>query len=432
MSHQARQPAARIDFDDASWAESVTRPRTVLIGGHDATGNRVDVAMDPGTGLITEVGRLQSLEADTVEDVSGMLILPAGAEPHAHLDKALSARDIAAMPADLDQAVTDWARIWPTLTVEDIKARATEAVIEMVRHGYTLVRTHVDIASGVGVRGVEALLEVRDDMRRRRLCDLQIVGLVSLPFGGDAGAPHRRLLDEAIDMGIDVVGGSPDIDPDPMGATIAAVEAAARSGLPIDLHTDQTVDPSFFYLPEYIRLLRQHEIARSAASHCISLSTQPLDVQRRVADQLAASGTSVFVMPLTSLFYFGWDTPVGPPRGLAPVRVLDEAGVLVAAGADNVRDVFFPYGRFDPLETAAVVAMVAHLDPDRAWDMCSNRARQALGVPPTTLAVGAPAELLAVAGRSLTEVVGGAPADRTTIHQGRVVARTRATTDLLA
>lgn len=137
-------------------------------------------------------------------------------------------------------------------------------------------------------------------------------------------------------------------------------------------------------------------------------------------------------MPLTSLFYFGWDTPVGPPRGLAPVRVLDEAGVLVAAGADNVRDVFFPYGRFDPLETAAVVAMVAHLDPDRAWDMCSNRARQALGVPPTTLAVGAPAELLAVAGRSLTEVVGGAPADRTTIHQGRVVARTRATTDLLA
>jgi cytosine deaminase len=336
------------------------------------------------------------------------------------------------MPADLDQAVSDWARIWPLLTVDDMRARATEAIGEMVRNGYTLIRTHVDIASGVGVRGIEALIQVRDDMHRRRLCDLQVVGLVSLPFGGEAGAAHRRLLDEAIEMGIDVVGGSPDIDPDPMGATVAAVDAAARSGLPIDLHTDQTVDSSFFYLPEYVRLLRERGITRSAASHCISLSTQPLDVQRRVADQLAAAGTAVFVMPLTSLFYFGWDTPVGPPRGLAPVHVLDEAGVLVAAGADNVRDVFFPYGRFDPLETAAVVAMVSHLDPDRAWDMCSNRARRALGAAPVTLTVGSPAELLAVAGRSITEVVGGAPSDRVTVHRGRVVARTRSTTDLLA
>jgi cytosine deaminase len=114
------------------------------------------------------------------------------------------------------------------------------------------------------------------------------------------------------------------------------------------------------------------------------------------------------------------------------VHVLDEAGVLVAAGADNVRDVFFPYGRFDPLETAAVVAMVSHLDPDRAWDMCSNRARRALGAAPVTLTVGSPAELLAVAGRSITEVVGGAPSDRVTVHRGRVVARTRSTTDLLA
>ena len=407
-------------------------PRTVLIGGGDAKGVRIDVAVDPATGLIDEVGLIRPREHDTVEDVSGMLILPAGAEPHAHLDKTLSARDIAAMPADLDQAVSDWARIWPMLTVDDMKARAAEAVGEMVRNGYTLIRTHVDIASGVGVRGIEALIQVRDDMRRRGLCDLQVVGLVSLPFGGEAGAAHRRLLDEAIEMGIDVVGGSPDIDPDPMGATVAAVDAAARSGLPIDLHTDQTVDSSFFYLPEYVRLLRERGITRSAASHCISLSTQPLDVQRHVADQLAAAGTAVFVMPLTSLFYFGWDTPVGPPRGLAPVHVLDEAGVLVAAGADNVRDVFFPYGRFDPLETAAVVAMVSHLDPDRAWDMCSNRARRALGATPVTLTVGAPAELLAVAGRSITEVVGGAPSDRVTVHRGRVVARTRSTTDLLA
>lgn len=406
--------------------------RTVLTGGRDAGGARVDVAVDPVTGLIDEVGILTAREGDTVEDVTGMLVLPAGAEPHAHLDKALSARDIPAMPVDLDQAVADWSALWPTLTTDDIAARATESITEMVRNGYTLVRTHVDISTGVGLRGIEALLQVRDEMHRRGLCDVQVVGLAARPMSGDAGADHRRLLEEAIEMGLDVVGGSPDLDPDPIGGTAAAVEIAARHGLPIDLHTDQTVDPSFFHLPDYVRLVREHGLTQAAASHCISLGTQPLDVQRRVADELAAAGMAVFVQPLTSLFYFGWDAPVGPPRGVAPVHVLEAAGVTVASGADNVRDVFFPYGRFDPLETAAVLGMVAHLDPGHAWELCSNRVRQAVGAPIVSLTAGSPAELLVVPGRSITEVVAAAPVDRLVIHRGRIVARTRSTHELLA
>ncbi|MFT3851760.1 MAG: amidohydrolase family protein [Ilumatobacteraceae bacterium] len=404
--------------------EASTVGRLVLRNGRDAAGVPTDVAVDGTTGLITDVGVVEARAADVVEDVRGMVILPAGAEPHAHLDKALAAGDLAAMPVDLAQAVDDWRRIWPTLTEEDFVARAMESVVEMVHHGDTLIRTHIDIGAGVGLRGVSAMLAVRDEAHRRGLCDIQVVGLAAQPMSGTVGAEHRRLLEEAIDAGIDVVGGSPDLDPDPVGGTAAAVEMAAAHGMPIDMHTDQTVDRDFFVLPEYVRLVREHGLAGASASHCISLSTQSLDVQRRTAAELAEAGIAVFVMPLTSLFFFGWDEPVGPPRGVAPVRVLEEAGVLVAAGADNVRDVFFPYGRFDPLETAAVLAMVAHLDPDHAWQMCSNRARIALGHTPVELRPGSPAELLVVAGRSITEAVGAADPSRLTIHRGRIVART--------
>ncbi len=53
-------------------------------------------------------------------------------------------------------------------------------------------------------------------------------------------------------------------------------------------------------------------------------------------------------------------------RGLTAVAALRDAGVPVAAGADNIRDPFNPLGRTDPLETASLLAAAAHLTPAQA------------------------------------------------------------------
>lgn len=39
-------------------------------------------------------------------------------------------------------------------------------------------------------------------------------------------------------MGAGVVGGCPDLDPDPAGYVEAVLEVAAEHGVPVDLHTD--------------------------------------------------------------------------------------------------------------------------------------------------------------------------------------------------
>ena len=137
-------------------------------------------------------------------------------------------------------------------------------------------------------------------------------------------------------------------------------------------------------------------------------------------------------MPLTSLFLFGWEELVSPPRGVTAINTLRAAGVVVAAGSDNVQDPFFPYGRCDPFETAGVLALVAHLTADEAWDMVSGAARKAMGRPAVTLTPGSRADLVAIDGLNMTEALSMASEDRIVVHRGRVVSRTTTHRTLLA
>jgi cytosine deaminase len=123
----------------------------------------------------------------------------------------------------------------------------------------------------------------------------------------------------------------------------------------------------------------------------------------------------------------GWDHPVSTPRGLTAVRRLLDAGVRLGAGADNVRDPFNPVGRSDALETASLLVTAGHLTLNEAYAAVSSGARSVMNLEPAGVFVGAKAELLAVRGDNLADVVANAPADRYVIHAGRLVAHSEVT-----
>jgi cytosine deaminase len=52
-----------------------------------------------------------------------------------------------------------------------------------------------------------------------------------------------------------------------------------------------------------------------------------------------------------------------------------------------------------------------------------------MGLEAVTITAGAPAELLAVRASTLREAIATGPPDRFVFHKGRLVARTRATTE---
>lgn len=405
---------------------------TVLLsGGRSPEGERLDLRCDSTTALIAAAApELAPLAGETVVDCTGKVLLPGPVEPHAHLDKALSAEAAPNPAGDLPGAIAAWRAYRPQLTPDEIHGRARAAALELVASGTTTIRSHVDVGDGIGLRGIEAVARVRDELRAEGLADLQVVALISPPVCGTDGEAMRTMLRAAMDAGADVVGGCPHIEADPAEATRELVAIAAELGLPIDLHVDETLDPSILGLRAYAAEIAAAggRVPGAVAGHCVSLGVQEPVVQTAVASEVAAAGIAVVTLPQTNLYLQSRDRPVAPPRGLTAVQALLDAGACVCAGADNVRDPFNAVGRSDALETAALLVMAAHLSPQRAWHLCSNAGRQALHLPPVHLQAGDPAELVAVRGVSLADAIARGSQDRVVVHRGAVVATTTVAT----
>lgn len=413
--------------------------RGVLLGGgragNDPSGRPtgpVDVELDEGLVVAVEPasGAPARLGASEI-DLDGYTLLPAPAEPHTHLDKAFTAADVINPRGDLDGAVTAWAGHLTGLVdrdeaEEDIARRARRGALALLAHGATAVRTHVNVGPGIELTGLRAVLTVRDDLRA--LMDIQVVAMSAPPWTGTAGAANRARLAAAAEAGADLLGGPVHRDPDPAAAIQACLRLAAEAGLPVDLHMDETLDPAVTWLAELARVAAELPSVAVTASHCVSLSVQPDTDRETICDALAAAGIGVVTLPQTNLYLQGRDWRGAVPRGLTSVADLRAAGVTVAAGADNLQDPFNPVSRADPLETAALAVAAGHLTLADAYRAVSLDARAVLGLPAPSLQPGSPAELLAVRGTSLPEVIGGASEDRRVFHRGRLVADTRVTT----
>ncbi|MER7828908.1 amidohydrolase family protein [Streptomyces sp. NPDC095602] len=376
--------------------EGATTDTTALLlcGARLADGRTVDVRLSGGR--VEAVGTPGSLGAHGARvDLAGYLLLPAPAEPHAHADTALGAD----APGPVSYAA------------EDVQRRATEAALLQLGHGATALRAHVRIGDVQGLAVLEAVLQARRSLRG--LVDLTTVAVPRL-LTGVAGADGLAMLRDAVRMGASVVGGRPDLDPDPAGYAEAVLEVAAEYGCPVDLHTDGD-DPA--------RLARLAAMAGGlrtgvAIGPCGALGRLPAEARTRVADRLAAAGVTVTCLPQGGCA----GTEV---RGVAPVRLLRSAGVRIAAGSGALRDVANPVGRGDPLEAAYLLVSQGGLRPADAYGAVSETAREVMGLPPVRVEAGFPAELLAVRGERLAGVLSLAYS-RIVVHRGRVVARTSA------
>ncbi|MDE0161302.1 MAG: amidohydrolase family protein [Acidimicrobiaceae bacterium] len=403
----------------------------VLRNARLADGRHVDVRIDTAEGTIAGVAAAGSTEAGDegegdegeVDDLGGWLLLPAMAEPHAHLDKALTADEVPNPTGDLMGAINAWfeAAEKGRLSHERTVERATQAFEMLLVHGVTAVRTHINVTADIGVSSVLAVQEAARSMEG--LIDYQTVALTGWPMTGPDSAPSVRALEAAVEAGVDLVGGVPNLQDDPPACIADVLSLATSAGIDIDLHTDETLDPSVLTLRELARQVSDKGFDGTvAASHCVSLGMQPPDVQAAVAAEVAAAGISVITLPQTNLFLQGRDDPRATPRGLTAVQALLDAGAAVAAGADNVQDPFNLVGRSDPLETAALMVMAGHRLPADAYGMVSNTARQVMGLAPVNFEPGDPADLVAIDAPSLRGAVADAPMSRRVYRRGRLVA----------
>ncbi|MCU1479161.1 MAG: cytosine deaminase, partial [Subtercola sp.] len=348
--------------------------------------------------------------------------LTAPAEPHAHLDKALSWDAINPPMGDLVSAIVAWREYAQVMTTESIAERARRAALLMLRQGTTAIRSHVDVLLGdEPLRGVKALLEVRDELRG--LIDIELVALAS----SDAPDAH---IEAALDLGVDLVGGAPHLAPDPSADLQRLLRIAERAGAGVDIHTDEGLGGPLT-LGELALSVREWPADRNrSAGHCVRLGTLEAAELSVVLAEVKLSDVGIISLPITNLYLQGWEHPVSTPRGLTAIRALLDSNIRFAAGADNVRDPFNPVGSSDALETASLLVTAGHLTLDEAYTAVSDGARDVMALPRAGVQVGAAAELLAVRGASLSDVIANASADRYVIHAGNLVAQSTVSYDV--
>lgn len=383
-------------------------------------GSQFDIAI--AEGLISWMGVPGSSTQPVVQeiDATGYILTPSFVEPHAHLDKAFLADRVFNPDGDLMGAIRGLEAVRDTITHEDIVERAIQAATLLSRNGVTSVRTHADTTMSGGLSSVLALLDAK--RRCAHFIDIQVAMLLEWPVTGIEGADRRALAKDAIAAGVDVVGGCPHLDPDPRKAVEYLLDLAMEHNLPLDLHADENLRPDSCDLEHLADIVLMQNFAhRMNASHCVSLSVQSDNDIRRISEKVAAANISVTALPQTNLFLQGRGITSATPRAIAPVNALLNAGVTVAAGADNLQDPFNLMGRGDPLEIASLLVTAAHVSPAIAHHMVSQASSKVVTGHASEVAVGNQANLVAIRATTLRESVAMGPPDRIVVYGGVVI-----------
>ncbi len=313
-------------------------------------------------------------------DAQGWLLSPPFVDAHFHLDAALSQ----GLPrvntsGTLLEGIALWGELKPLLTEQAIAERALRYCDWAVARGLLAIRSHVDVCDE-RLLAVRALLDVK-----RRVAPYLDLQLVAFPQDGLLREPGTLgRLKQALDLGVDVVGGIPHFErtmADGAESVRILCELAAERGLRVDMHCDESDDP----LSRHVETLafqtqRLGLQGRVTGSHLTSMHSMDNYYVSKLLPLMAEAGLHVVANPLINITLQGRHDTYPKRRGMTRVPELLAAGVNVGFGHDCVLDPWYALGSADMLEVAAMGLHVAQMTSTAGQRQCfeavtSNSAR---------------------------------------------------------
>ncbi|WP_256687527.1 cytosine deaminase [Halococcus qingdaonensis] len=351
----------------------------IVTGATTRTDEEVDIEIRDGTiDRIVPAGEgdPSAFDSDQRYDAAGKFVTPPLIEPHIHLDAALTAgepcwNDVGTLAAGIEL----WGERKQELTTVGVKERAEQVIEWLAANGVTRVRTHADVTEET-LTGFEALLELREEVSD--IVDLQVV---AFPQEGVFTAEENEdLLREAVSMGPDLVGGIPHNEhtrEEGVKEVETAVEIAQKHDIQLDLHIDETDDPSSRMTEVLASEAHRHDIGeRTTASHTTAMHSYPDAYADKLISLLAKSDVSVITNPPDNSVLQGRYDDYPRRRGHTRIDELHESGVTVGIGHDSVMDPWYHYGKADPLDSAHLLVHYAHMngheDVQTIWEMLTD------------------------------------------------------------
>ncbi|MGW9528395.1 amidohydrolase family protein [Paenibacillus terrae] len=356
LLHREDHRLYELKAEGGKWV-SIRRQDCFLDAG-DSSASRLIVPYQAGSDL------KRLADADCI-DLRGGIMLPGLVDCHMHLDKAFSLVQVPNRSGTLQEAIHNYSQAVQSFSKEQLAERMLTAARMALSYGTTTVRSHLDfpvhLGREVAFRTIEAALEVREKLKG----SMAIQYALMVPFRGNHEAADEA-VEEALRMGIDVLGGAPHLADDPEREIGRVFRMAERFGVPVDLHTDESDDPG----RRTVLSIAEHTICcgyqgRVTVDHLCSLSAMTEKDAQHVMVKMKETGLNAVTLPAVNLYLQGREDRGLVRRGTTRIRELLAEGIPLAAASDNIQDPFHPFGRGDLIQIAQITSYAAHMGSER-------------------------------------------------------------------
>ena len=342
----------------------------------------IDIACKDG--IIASIGAGIDANAENVIDAKGLLVSPPFVDPHFHMDATLSlGTPRMNVSGTLLEGIALWSELKPVQTVEQIIERALRYCDLAVSMGIGAIRSHVDICDNT-LKGVEALLEVQKKVAP--YLDLQ---LVAFPQDGIFRDPDAKTnLINALDKGVDVVGGIPHFERTMQDGTDSIkylCEIAAERGLMVDMHCDESDDPHSRHIETLaFETSRLGLNGRVSGSHLTSMHSMDNYYVSKLIPLMVEAEIHAIPNPLINIMLQGRHDSYPKRRGQTRVPELRDAGINIGFGSDCVMDPWYSLGKADMLDVAHmglhVGQLSSRLDMEWCFDAVTTNSAKIMGL----------------------------------------------------
>jgi cytosine deaminase len=314
----------------------------------------------------------------------------------------------------------------------DIKKRARQVANMVVQAGTTAFRTHANVETSMGLQGIEALNELKEEIKD--YVDVQITALPTFYDGPEEQKKRFELLDYACsNKMIDYLGGAPHLHENCRELTEKIFAVAVKYGLPIDLHVDESDHPNVENFEHVAELTMKYGYeGRVSCGHVTALNAVDDETAAKAIAKAKKANLHIITLPSCNLYLMGRTDKQPIRRGVTRIREFLEAGVNISFASDNIRDPFRPIGNGDMLEEGLITAQVAQMlmksELEQVFDMGTINPAKALSLSNYGLAVGRCADFVIMEAETKAEALINQATRRYVIKNGRVVAKTLKTT----
>lgn len=368
---------------------------------------------------------IQTVDVDTI-DAQQQLVMAPLVDPHIHLDAVLTAGEPEwNMSGTLFEGIERWGQRKATITFEDTKLRALKTLDMLIEHGIQHVRTHVDVTDP-SLTAMRAMLEVKEEIKDKM--NLQIVAFPQ--EGIESFKNGRALMEEAVKLGADVVGGIPHFEytrEKGVSSVHFLMDLAEKYNCLVDVHCDEIDDPASRFLEvladeAHVRGMGE----RVTASHTTAMGSYDNAYCYKLFRLLKRSKINFISCPTESIHLQGRFDSYPKRRGLTRVPEIDRAGMNICFAQDSIRDPWYPVGNGNIIRILDAGLHICHMlgyeDLQRCLDFVSYNSAKTLCLGDQYgIEVGRPASFIIMPAKNDYEVVANQTKAILSVRNGKII-----------